>query len=72
MNVRSITALVLLVFLGSVAFGSDDETQSGDKKVAPNETSSFYDLTVKNIDGSDVSLSDFKDRVCLIVNVASR
>jgi glutathione peroxidase len=69
---RAIPALGLLVCLGGAALGSDNETQSGDKKVSPNEKSSFYDFSVKNIDGSDVALSDYKDRVCLIVNVASR
>ena len=67
-----VRAIPVLTLLACVAFGSDNETQSGDKKVAPNETSSFYDFSVKTIDGSDVLLSDFKDRVCLIVNVASR
>ncbi|KAH7287112.1 hypothetical protein KP509_32G038600 [Ceratopteris richardii] len=33
---------------------------------------SIYDFTVKDIDGNDVSLSTFKGKVLLIVNVASR
>ncbi|XP_022140114.1 probable phospholipid hydroperoxide glutathione peroxidase [Momordica charantia] len=32
----------------------------------------IYDFTVKDIDGKDVSLSKFKGKVLLIVNVASR
>ncbi len=32
---------------------------------------SFYDFTVKNIDGKDVALSKYKGDVCLVVNVAS-
>ncbi|KAI4316412.1 hypothetical protein L6164_024393 [Bauhinia variegata] len=32
----------------------------------------IYDFTVKDIDGKDVSLSKFKGRVLLIVNVASK
>eukprot|EP00250_Pteridium_aquilinum_P005452 c15541_g1_i1 orf=200-931(+) len=32
----------------------------------------IYDFTVKDIDGNDVSLSTFKGKVLLIVNVASR
>ncbi|KAG8077121.1 hypothetical protein GUJ93_ZPchr0006g42428 [Zizania palustris] len=33
---------------------------------------SIYDFTVKDIDGKDVSLSKFKGRALLIVNVASQ
>lgn len=31
----------------------------------------FYDFTMKSITGEDVSFSDFRGKVCLIVNVAS-
>lgn len=64
--------LGLLAVYGCAAFGSDNDTQTGDRKVAPEDTGSFYDFTVKNIDGSDVSLSAYRDHVCLVVNVASR
>ncbi|MCW5906894.1 MAG: glutathione peroxidase [Chitinophagales bacterium] len=37
--------------------------------VAPQKT--VYDFTVKDIDGNDVSLSTYKGKVLLIVNVAS-
>jgi len=33
---------------------------------------SVYDFTVKDIDGGDVSLAQYKGDVLLIVNVASR
>jgi glutathione peroxidase-family protein len=33
--------------------------------------SALYDLTMKDIHGNDVSLGDFRDKVLLIVNVAS-
>ena len=33
---------------------------------------SIEDLTVKNIDGKEVSLSDYKGKVLLVVNVASK
>lgn len=36
------------------------------------QTSGIYDITVKDIDGSDVSLSNYKGKVLLIVNVASK
>ncbi len=34
--------------------------------------SSVYDFTVKNIEGKDLKLSEYKDKVILIVNVASQ
>lgn len=33
---------------------------------------SIFDFTMKNIDGNDISLSEFKGKVILIVNVASK
>ena len=32
----------------------------------------FYDLSAKDIDGNDVNFADFKDKVVLVTNVASR
>lgn len=40
--------------------------------VAKAEVSKFYSLTVKDAKNQDVSMSSFKDKVVLIVNVASR
>jgi len=34
------------------------------------EAKSIYDFTAKDIDGNEVSLSKYKDHVCVIVNVA--
>ena len=36
------------------------------------QTSGIYDITVKDIDGSDVLLANYKGKVLLIVNVASK
>lgn len=33
--------------------------------------SDMYDLTMKSITGEDVNLADYRDKVLLIVNVAS-
>jgi glutathione peroxidase len=35
-------------------------------------SSSVYDYSVKNIDGKEVKLSDYKGKVLLVVNVASK
>jgi glutathione peroxidase len=39
---------------------------------ASSEPSSVYDIQVKTIDGKDISLSDYRGKVLLVVNVASR
>ena len=46
----------------------------GMSSVAQGEGSmkSIYDFTMRDIDGKDVSLSDFKGKVLLVVNVASK
>lgn len=36
------------------------------------EGSSFYDIEVKTIDGAQIKLSEYKGKVALVVNVASR
>lgn len=33
---------------------------------------SFYDFSAVDIDGNDVSMEKYKDRVCIVVNVASK
>lgn len=50
---------------------------TGIRSVASHETkenavSSIYDLTVKDINGSDVKLDTYRGKVLLVVNVASR
>lgn len=37
-----------------------------------NQETGFYNFNVKNIDGEEVSLSDYKGKVVLVVNVASK
>eukprot|EP01029_Cantina_marsupialis_P018907 TRINITY_DN438403_c0_g1_i1.p1 TRINITY_DN438403_c0_g1~~TRINITY_DN438403_c0_g1_i1.p1 ORF type:complete len:196 (+),score=15.78 TRINITY_DN438403_c0_g1_i1:38-589(+) len=39
---------------------------------AKESSMSIYDFTVKDIDGKEVSMSKYKDKVLLIVNVASK
>lgn len=41
-------------------------------KVGKMDQKSIYDFTVKSIDGKDVKMSDYKGKVLLIVNVASK
>ncbi|MDR0843020.1 MAG: redoxin domain-containing protein, partial [Acidobacteriota bacterium] len=40
--------------------------------IAGAQSGNFYDFTVKTIDGKTVSLSEFKGKKVLVVNVASK
>ena len=40
--------------------------------IEPETTSGIYDITVKDMAGKDVSLANYKGKVLLIVNVASK
>ncbi len=62
----ALTALAVGAALGFCAEGGD--RKSDQQKDAP----SIYSLTVRNIDGEEVSLAKYRGQVCLIVNVASR
>jgi len=42
------------------------------EEMAEGMPKSIYDITVKDISGNDVSLSDYKGKVLLVVNVASK
>jgi len=53
------TILGLMIFLSISLFAKEN-------------TMSIYDFSVKDIEGKDVSLSKYKDKVLLIVNVASK
>ena len=52
------TILILLLLMSSI--------------FAKEPTMSIYDFNVKDIDGKEISLSKYKDKVLLIVNVASK
>lgn len=45
-----------------------EQTQKGESK----KMSSIYDFTMKDIDGKEVNLGDYRGKVVMIVNVASR
>jgi glutathione peroxidase len=51
--------LVNLVFISSVVYAGE-------------KNKSVYDFVVKDIDGKDVALSDYRGKVLLLVNVASK
>mmetsp|Transcript_9614 Transcript_9614/g.14451 ORF Transcript_9614/g.14451 Transcript_9614/m.14451 type:complete len:121 (+) Transcript_9614:163-525(+) len=53
--------IAMLSYLASKIHGKEN----------PNTKENFYDLVDKNMDGEEVSMSDFKGSVLLLVNVAS-
>ena len=69
-----------VLFLAVVALMMTTGCNNQNKKTAAvaepepvaEQTSGIYDITVKDIDGSDVSLANYKGKVLLIVNVASK
>jgi glutathione peroxidase len=57
--------ILLLLFAGSVSVGAE--------KAADGTTAaSVYDFTLKDINGKDVSLSSYRGKVLMLVNVASK
>lgn len=68
---RSVWVMLVLAAIG-VASALADGAPSEKAAEAKPEGKSVYDFTMKDIDGSDVKLADYKGKVCLIVNVASQ
>jgi glutathione peroxidase len=67
-SLRLLTVLLAAALLCAVSVGED-------KKESPQEEKrmkSIYDFRVADIDGNDVNLADYKGKVLLIVNVASK
>ena len=56
--------------LGAMSALAGDSSASKDKSAT--EAKSVYDFTMKDIDGKDIKLSDYKGKVVMIVNVASQ
>src|SRR5689334_13382303 len=62
-----LSALVTLAVLGCKNAPVDTAVLD-----APKNPTSIYDFTMKNIDGKAVPLKDYKGKVLLVVNVASK
>ena len=60
MKVRNIIIAALVLLITVSCFGQSKKYKN------------IYDITVKDIKGNDVSLADYKGKVLLIVNVASK
>jgi len=68
----ALLALVAIVMLPSCTNKSQANQPETAMETATPTAASIYDFTVKDIDGKDVSLADFKGKVLVIVNVASK
>ena len=62
-----VSAIVTLAVLGCKNTPMDTAVVD-----APKNPASIYDFKMKNIDGKPVSLGDYKGKVLLVVNVASK
>lgn len=72
MLTHTVVPLLGLGLCIALASGGDTDRQAGAGEKAAHKAQSFYDFTVKDIDGNEVSLAKYKGQVCLVVNVASR
>ena len=65
-------AVVALMMATSCNNQNNKTAQVAEPEPIVEQTSGIYDIAVKDIDGSDVSLANYKGKVLLIVNVASK
>jgi glutathione peroxidase len=65
-------AVVALMLTTGCNNQSKKTAQVAETEPVAEQTSGIYDITVKDMDGSDVSLANYKGKVLLIVNVASK
>ena len=67
----SVLGMVVAVMLGGCR-GAASNAQDGLTGEGNRAVKSIHDFVVKSIDGKDVALADYKGKVLLIVNVASK
>ena len=65
-------AVVALMMATGCNNRSNKTAQVTEPEIVVEPSIDIYDITVKDIDGSDVSLANYKGKVLLIVNVASK
>ncbi|XP_044460561.1 probable glutathione peroxidase 2 [Mangifera indica] len=63
---------ILFLVFALLYFYMYPSPSSSSKMASEHSPKSIYDFTVKDIRGNDVSLSDYRGKVLLIVNVASK
>jgi len=68
---KYIIILAILIF-NFYGFKCSAQVQHMEDSKSNNEVINIYDVKVKTIEGKEIYLSDFKNKVLLIVNVASK
>ena len=66
---RKLLIVLPVIALLAAAAGGEDKKESPKKET---QMKSVYDFKAADIDGNDVNLADYKGKVLLIVNVASK
>lgn len=69
--------IAYILGMAAIALGGADHPAEAQEATETEEDSvpparSFYDHEVKTMDGRTVSLSEYKGKVCLVVNTASQ
>jgi glutathione peroxidase len=67
-----LAAVALMMATGCNNQNSKTTQVTPEQEPVVEQASGIYDITVKDMDGSDVSLANYKGKVLLIVNVASK
>lgn len=67
-----LAAVALMMATGCNNQNNNTTQVTAEPEPVVEQTSGIYDITVKDMDGSDVSLANYKGKVLLIVNVASK
>lgn len=71
LNLAQITFFLALLLINSnLTYLAQEKNMSGQSE--KNNTSNIYGIDVRDMDGKTVKLSDYKGKVLLIVNVASK
>ena len=63
---------IALVVIIAAVFGVVALSRANDKTETATVANSVYDFTLKNIDGKETNIGDYRGKVLLLVNVASR
>lgn len=69
---KSKLLLAVCLLVGSVGFAAEETKKVAEEAKPTVAESKFYSFVVKNAKNEDIKLSDYKGKVVLVVNVASK
>jgi len=70
MIIKYIVPVVVLIFISGVIFFQKNRTLLA-KEALTEQPSDFYNIKIKAVSGKILELTDFKNKIVLVVNVAS-